>query len=115
MNILKTQMNPKSAVFKANARAMTALVKELQEKLAHIQGGGERLAQERHQQHGKLLPRQRLQRLIDENSDFLELSALAGQELYGTDLAAGGLISGIGRVMGLECMIVINDATVKGG
>jgi len=115
MNILKTHINPKSAAFKANVRAMTLLVKDLQEKLARVQTGGDHRARERHQQHGKLLPRQRLQGLIDENSDFLELSALAGYELYGTDLAAGGLISGIGRVMGLECMIVINDATVKGG
>ncbi len=115
MTTFKTQINAKDATFKTNAKAMEVLVKDLKEKLAKIQQGGDGKALERHKEHGKLLPRQRLQLLIDENSSFLELSALAGYELYGTDLAAGGLIAGIGRIMGVECMIVINDATVKGG
>jgi 3-methylcrotonyl-CoA carboxylase beta subunit len=115
MTTFRTQINPKEAAFKKNAKAMEVLVKDLKEKLGKSQLGGDDKARERHKQHGKLLPRQRLQLLLDENSDFLELSALAGYDLYGTDLAAGGLIAGVGRIMGIECMIVINDATVKGG
>jgi 3-methylcrotonyl-CoA carboxylase beta subunit len=115
MSAFQTQVNPQDPNFQANAKAMAAVVKDLQEKIAVIQEGGDQKARERHKQHGKLLPRERLQLLLDEGTEFLELSPLAGYELYGTDLAAGGVITGIGRIMGIECMIVINDATVKGG
>ncbi len=115
MSEFQTQINPKDKVFQDNAKAMKTLVKDLKEKLAKIQQGGDSKARERHKEHGKLLPRQRLELLIDEGPEFLELSALAGLDLYGTDLAAGGLITGIGRIMGVECMIIVNDATVKGG
>ncbi len=115
MSLLQTQVDAKDQTFQANAKVMQALVKDLKEKLKAIQQGGGPQACERHKQHGKLLPRQRLQMLIDEGSEFLELSALAGYDLYDTELAAGGLITGIGRIMNVDCMIVINDATVKGG
>lgn len=115
MTVFQTQVNPQDKIFQTNAKAMMALVNDLKAKLLRIQQGGDEQARERHKQHGKLLPRQRLQLLLDEGSEFLELSALAGHELYGTDLPAGGIIAGIGRIMGVECMIVINDATVKGG
>lgn len=113
--MFQTQVNPKDKTFLANAKAMEALVKDLKEKLLKIQEGGDSKARARHKEHGKLLPRQRLDLLLDEGSEFLELSALAGYELYGTDLAAGGVIAGVGRIMGVECMIIVNDATVKGG
>jgi 3-methylcrotonyl-CoA carboxylase beta subunit len=80
-----------------------------------IQEGGGEKARERHRQHGKLLPRDRIELLLDPGSDFLELSAFAGYELYEDDIPAAGIITGIGRIMGTDCMIVANDATVKGG
>lgn len=116
MNTFQTQINPQDDVFQANAKVMKSLTQNLHEKLLKIQEGGNKKARERHQQHGKLLPRKRLELLIDKDTTFLELSPLAGYTLYGTDeLAAGGIITGIGLIMGLECMIIVNDATVKGG
>src|SRR5271154_3969249 len=108
MSTFQTQINPRDKNFQANAKAMLAQVQDFKDKLAKIQQGGEDKAREIHKEHGKLLPRQRLQLLIDEGSEFLELSALAGYELYETDLAAGGLITGVGRIMGIECMLIIN-------
>ncbi|XP_053387698.1 methylcrotonoyl-CoA carboxylase beta chain, mitochondrial-like [Mercenaria mercenaria] len=95
---------------------MTNLVGELRGRISTIlQGGGEK-ARHRHISRGKLLPRERIQKLLDPESPFLELSQLAGYELYkGEDVPAGGIITGIGRVSGVECMIVTNDPTVKGG
>lgn len=115
MSPFQSQINPKDNAFQENAKTMRALVNDLKEKLFHIQQGGDNKARERHKQHGKLLPRQRLELLIDKDSEFLECSALAGHDLYGTDLPAGGLITGVGQIMGVECMIIVNDATVKGG
>jgi len=115
MSAFQTQIKPGDKNFQLNAQSMENLIREFKERLAKAQQGGDEKARERHQKHGKLLPRQRLQRLLDEGADFLELSVLAGNDLYDTDLAAGGLITGIGRIMGLECMLIINDATVKGG
>lgn len=115
MAIYQSQINAKDENFKTNASAMAVFVKDLKAKLDKIQHGGEKKSLERHKAHGKLLPRERLALLLDKDSAFLELSALAGLDLHGETLAAGGLIAGVGRVMGRECMIVINDATVKGG
>lgn len=115
MSTFQTQINREDNTFQANAKTMKALVKDLQEKLLKIREGGDKKARERHAQHGKLLPRQRLELLMDKGSAFLELSPLAGYQLYDTDLAAGGVIAGIGSIMGTECMIIVNDATVKGG
>lgn len=95
---------------------MQKLVAELNGKTAIAHAGGGAKAVERHTSKGKLLARQRIDLLIDRGSAFLELSALAGFELYGSEaVAAGGIVTGIGRIHGSECVIVANDATVKGG
>jgi 3-methylcrotonyl-CoA carboxylase beta subunit len=115
MKIFQTQVKPQDKNFQNNAKTMSTLVDDLKNKLLHIYEGGGKKANERHQQQGKLLPRERLQLLLDPGSEFLELSPLAGYQLYEDELPAGGLITGVGRIMGLECMIIINDPTVKGG
>jgi len=116
MSRLQTQVNTRSDEFQGNRESMAALVADLREKVAGIaEGGGER-AREKHLGRGKLLPRERIERLLDPGSPFLEIGQFAGYGMYGDDrIAAGGLIVGIGRVNGLECVIVANDATVKGG
>jgi 3-methylcrotonyl-CoA carboxylase beta subunit len=101
--------------FKANAAAMRRLVEDLAEKRAAAAAGGPEKLRERHRARGKLLPRQRVLRLIDPGSPFLELSQLAALGLYGGDIHAAGIITGVGRVCGRECVIVCNDATIKGG
>ena len=113
--ILPTQINTRSPEFAANQAAMLTQVGELRALLAHIHEGGGARAQERHISRGKLLPRDRINRLLDVGSPFLELSQLAAYEIYGEDVPAAGVVAGIGRVEGVECMIVANDATVKGG
>ncbi|WP_133126836.1 carboxyl transferase domain-containing protein [Legionella nagasakiensis] len=110
-----SQLNPASSEFKANQTAMQRLVDQLEKTIANIALGGDEKARARHLKHGKLLPRERLQQLLDPGSPFLELSQLAAYEVYEDKLPAAGLITGIGRVANQECMIVINDATVKGG
>lgn len=115
MAILHTQINPRSAEFAANGAAMLEQVQALRGLLAHIAQGGGPKAQERHTSRGKLLPRERIDRLLDAGSAFLEVGQLAAHEVYGEDVPAAGVIAGIGRVEGVECMIVANDATVKGG
>ena len=110
-----SQLNPGSHEFKENERAMQTLVQHLQQLIHKIALGGDEKARARHLNHGKLLPRERLQQLLDPGSAFLELSQLAAYQVYDDYVPAAGLITGIGYVAGLECMIVINDATVKGG
>ncbi|KAJ1983397.1 Methylcrotonoyl-CoA carboxylase beta chain, mitochondrial [Dimargaris verticillata] len=94
---------------------MGRLVDQLRQDIAQIQLGGGEEARQRHLKRGKLLPRERVSHLLDRGSPFLELSQLAGHQLYDDLVPAGGLIAGIGRVQGIECMIVANDPTVKGG
>lgn len=115
MAIIKSQLNPASSEFKTNQATMQLLVNQLTETVAKIALGGDEKARNRHRDHGKLLPRERLQQLLDPGSPFMELSQLAAYNVYPNHVPAAGLITGIGRVSGLECMIVINDATVKGG
>ena len=115
MSILQTTINPRSAEFGLNRDAMLKQVDALHALLAQVQQGGGAKAQERHTSRGKLLPRERIDRLLDSGSPFLELSQLAAYNVYGEDVPAAGIIAGIGRVEGVECMIVANDATVKGG
>lgn len=110
-----SQLNPDSQEFKTNHTAMNLLIHQLVDTVTDIASGGDDKARARHLQHGKLLPRDRLQQLLDPGSPFLELSQLAAYQVYPDTLPAAGLITGVGRVSGLECMIVINDATVKGG
>lgn len=116
MAVLKSQLNTASESFRANQEAMLKLTSGLRAIVEQIRmGGGERY-QQRHQDRGKLLVRDRIDALLDEGSPFLELSQLAAHEVYGDEVvAAAGIITGIGQVAGQECMIVANDATVKGG
>ena len=115
MTQLSTQLDPNSEGFKANAQAMADLVAELREKTALAAEGGSERARKKHLKRGKLLSRDRVQRLLDPGSPFLELSALAANSMYEGDVHGAGMITGIGRVSGRECVIVCNDATVKGG
>lgn len=115
MATIKSKINPNSADFAANAAAMQAQVDDLHRALDRVRQGGGSKACERHTSRGKLLPRERVQGLLDPGSPFLELSALAAHNVYGEDVPAAGIITGIGRVSGQECVIVANDATVKGG
>ncbi len=112
---LISQINTSSQEFKTNQAAMQALVDELQNRIQHIALGGDEKARARHLKHGKLLPRERLQQLLDPGSPFLELSQLAAYQVYDDAVPAAGIITGIGWVSGIECVIVVNDATVKGG
>ncbi len=115
MAILNTQINTRSPEYAANQAAMQRQVDELHLLLNHIHQGGGAKAQERHTSRGKLLPRERINALLDPGSPFLEVAPLAAHEVYGEDVPAAGVVAGIGRVSGVECMIVANDATVKGG
>ena len=115
MSILKTRINSRSAEFQANAEAMRALVADLRDKAAKVALGGSEAARKKHMARGKLLPRERVNHLLDPGTPFLEVGQLAAYGLYDNDAPAAGIITGIGRVQGGECMIVANDATVKGG
>jgi 3-methylcrotonyl-CoA carboxylase beta subunit len=112
---ISSAVDPRSAAFRENAQAMEALVSDLKQTLARIREGGGPAARERHLARGKLLPRERIARLLDPGAPFLELSPLAAHGMYGGEVPAAGIITGIGRVAGRPVMIVVNDATVKGG
>jgi 3-methylcrotonyl-CoA carboxylase beta subunit len=111
---LDSVADPHSAAFRGNAEAMRALVDDLRGMVELSRHGGE-AARRRHLDRGKLLPRERIRLLLDSASPFLEIGQLAAHGLYGGEVPAAGIITGIGRVAGRECMIVANDATVKGG
>uniref|UniRef100_UPI0035656ACC carboxyl transferase domain-containing protein n=2 Tax=Litorivivens sp. TaxID=2020868 RepID=UPI0035656ACC len=113
--IIDSTINPRSEDFEANRTHMQALVDDLRAKIAQISLGGGEKYQKRHTERGKLLPRERINALLDPGSPFLELSQLAAWEVYDDYVPAAGIITGVGRVAGQECMIVANDATVKGG
>ncbi len=115
MAILATPVDAASVEFRTNAAQMKALTAELEERRAAAAMGGPARARERHAGRGKLLPRDRVLRLIDPGAPFLELSPLAAYGMYEDAIHGAGLITGIGRVEGRECMIVANDATIKGG
>ncbi|MBN9371746.1 methylcrotonoyl-CoA carboxylase [Hydrogenophaga sp. YM1] len=115
MPILETKLNPRSAEFQANAEAMRAQVEDLKVQLAQAAQGGGEAARAKHVKRGKLLPRERVQMLLDPGTPFLELAPLAAHGMYHGDAPCAGLIAGIGRVSGVDCLIVCNDATVKGG
>jgi len=112
---LRSQSDPGSEAFKRNHAANTALAAELRDRLALAARGGPPRSRERHVSRGKLLPRDRVEVLTDAGSPFLELSPLAADGMYDGDAPAAGIITGVGRVEGRECVIVANDATVKGG
>ncbi len=115
MTIIQSKLSPNSADFQANAATMQTIVDDLKAKLAVIAQGGSESARAKHVARGKLLPRERVERLLDAGTPFLEISPLAAYGMYDADIPAAGMIAGIGRVAGIECMIVCNDATVKGG
>ena len=115
MPTLATKLNARSEEFRANAAAMRALVEDLNAKLAQIALGGGEGPRAKHLARGKLLPRERVEMLLDPDTPFLEIAPLAALGLYDGDAPGAGLIAGIGRVSGVECVIVCNDATVKGG
>jgi len=115
MTIIKSQLNPRSDEFRANAAAMRALVDDLRAKTAEVSLGGPAEHRKKHVARGKLLVRDRIDALLDPGTPFLELSPMAGWGMFKNEVASGGVVTGIGRVQGVECMIVANDATVKGG
>ena len=115
MTILDTRIDRETAEFQAHREQMESLVAELRERTASVSEGGGAEAVERHRSRGKMLARERVDALLDPGAAFLELNALAAWELYDGDAPAAGIVTGIGLVDGQECVIVANDATVKGG
>ncbi|NML35124.1 carboxyl transferase domain-containing protein [Paraburkholderia antibiotica] len=115
MPIIESKLNPRSDEFRANAAALEALVADLRAKIEQLAQGGGQAARDKHTSRGKLLPRERIAQLLDPGTPFLELSQLAAYGMYNDDAPGAGVITGIGRIAGQECVIVCNDATVKGG
>jgi 3-methylcrotonyl-CoA carboxylase beta subunit len=115
MPIIESVIDKRSAGFEANTAAMAELVADLRGIAGTVGLGGGKTSRDRHISRGKLLPRDRIQALIDPGSPFLEVGQLAAHGMYGGEVPSAGIITGIGRVSGRECMIVVNDATVKGG
>jgi 3-methylcrotonyl-CoA carboxylase beta subunit len=113
--VLRTAADTASEAYRRNAKTHTALADELRARLAETARGGPERARQRHVERGKLLPRDRVDALLDPGSPFLELSALAANGMYGDEAPAAGIITGVGRIAGRECVVVANDATVKGG
>jgi len=115
MAALSTHVDPHSQEYGDNRNAMLTLTQQLRREVARAAAGGRRAATDKHQAAGKLLARERIRVLLDTGSPFLELSQLAAHGMYGGDIACAGIITGIGRVEGRECLVVANDPTVKGG
>jgi 3-methylcrotonyl-CoA carboxylase beta subunit len=115
VSLLGTSIDPNTPSFQLNAGHHRALAAQLHERSAQAALGGSRAARERHLARGKLLPRERIDRLLDPGAPFLEIGAMAAYQMYDGEAPGAGLITGIGRVCGGEAMIVANDSTVKGG
>jgi len=115
MTALRSSVDTRSEGFAANAAAMQAAVDDLRARVEAIKLGGGEAARKRHADRGKMLPRERVRALLDPGSPFLELSQLAAHGMYDADIPAAGIITGVGRIAGTECVVVCNDATVKGG
>jgi len=115
MPVIESKLNSRSEDFRANAAAMQAIVADLKAKVAKLAEGGGAKAREKHLARGKLLPRDRVNELLDPGTPFLEFSQLAAYGMYQDEAPGAGVITGIGRIAGVECVIVCNDATVKGG
>jgi 3-methylcrotonyl-CoA carboxylase beta subunit len=113
--VIRSQARPQSAEFRENAAAMRRLLEEFHERQARARAGGSERARKRHAERGKLLPRERVELLLDAGAPFLELSTLAAWDMYDGESPAGSQINGIGVVGGVECMVGANDATAKGG
>ena len=115
MSVLESSLSVRSDAFRSNRDRMQRLVEETSGIAAEIMQGGPAHARTRHLERGKLLPRERVGRLLDPGSPFLEIGLFAAHGMYGGEVPSAGLIAGIGRIAGIECMVVCNDATVKGG
>ena len=115
MTAIRSRIQIRSEDFRRNAEAMDTLLADLRAKVQTVALGGGAAARDRHLSRGKLLPRDRVRHLLDPGTPFLELSQLAGWAMYGGECPGGGLITGVGRIAGRECVVVANDATVKGG
>ena len=115
MTTLTSSLDPRSEAFRANAAAMRTVVDELRAETERISLGGDEASRRRHLGRGKLLARERVRTLLDPGSPFLEFSTFAAHGMYGDEVPAAGIVTGIGRIAGTECVIVANDATVKGG
>ncbi|WP_441236017.1 carboxyl transferase domain-containing protein [Bradyrhizobium sp. 930_D9_N1_4] len=112
---LHSSIDTSSSDFARNSEAMHGLVADLREKLAQVAGGGGEVSRNRHTSRGKMLARERVDLLVDPGTSFLELSPLAAHGLYGGDVHSASVVTGVGRIAGRECVIVANDATIKGG
>ncbi|MCW2318742.1 3-methylcrotonyl-CoA carboxylase beta subunit [Rhodoblastus acidophilus] len=115
MSVIKSNINTRSEEFAANCASMKAVVDDLREKAQAVRNGGGAAAAQRHKARGKLLARERIDALLDPGAAFLEIGQFAAHGLYNGDAPSAGVVAGVGRVSGVECMIVANDATVKGG
>ncbi len=115
MPIMESTIDRRAPGFQANTAAMEGLIADLRGLAETVCLGGGKASRDRHVSRGKFLPRDRIQALLDPGSPFLEIGQLAAHGLYGDEVPSAGIITGIGRVSGRECMIVVNDATVKGG
>jgi 3-methylcrotonyl-CoA carboxylase beta subunit len=115
MKAIETDIDPEDPAHRANRDHHAALAEDLRQQLDRVEQGGPERARQRHLERGKLLPRERVEALIDPGTPFLELSPMAAHGMYDGAAPAAGIITGIGRVSGIECVIVANDATVKGG
>merc|ERR1712137_79341 len=115
LDVLTSQINPNSEEFQKNASVMNELVQSLRDDVSRVELGGGPRAHERERKRGKMLPRERIQALLDVGSPFLELSQMAGYKLYEDEVPGGSIITGVGKIHGQECMIVANDVTVKAG
>ncbi|MEC7349436.1 MAG: carboxyl transferase domain-containing protein, partial [Candidatus Thermoplasmatota archaeon] len=115
MSTIKSNHNPSSDESLANLEYNKKLVKDLKNKILEVSRGGKESAVKKHQDRGKLLVRERIDLLIDQDTPFLELSALAAIDMYKNEVPSAGIVTGIGVVHGREVMIIANDATVKGG
>jgi 3-methylcrotonyl-CoA carboxylase beta subunit len=115
MPVIRSQLDARAAEFRANSERMRRLVDDLRAKVARVSLGGDETARKKHVARGKLLPRERVRKLLDPGSPFLEIGQLAALGLYDDEAPGAGIICGVGRVSGRECVIVCNDATVKGG
>src|SRR5215467_16151496 len=115
MPVIRSQIDPRSPDFQSNAAQLRGLVDDLKTEFARAAEGGGEKARAKHTERGKLLPRERIRALLDPGSPFLELSALAAHGMYENQAPSAGIITGIGRVNGIETLVIANDATVKGG
>ncbi|MDO9461618.1 MAG: carboxyl transferase domain-containing protein, partial [Alphaproteobacteria bacterium] len=115
MAVLSSIINTRGDAFRENAAHMDGLVADLRAKVAVTSLGGNTKSRERHVSRGKLLPRDRIENLIDPGAPFLEFSQLAAYGMYEDDIHGAGILTGVGRVAGQECVVVCNDATIKGG